>query len=1730
MDSHPKAGRRLSLRSLEDRLAPASLGDFIWSDDNASGLQDAGEAGIAGVVVRLINGGIEVATATTDAAGHYSFDTAGLTAGSGYWLQFTVPAGYALSPLDSGPDDADNDFYSDFAGDGWTDYIPLDPAVTDLSRDGGLVPAGGPGAGLVGDRVWRDDNENGVQDAGEPGIPGVTVHLAGSALSATTDENGYYSIDTSGLAAGNYYLQLAAVPTGYHLSPLDQGGNDFLDNDFYGAGWTDYITIDPSAADPSFDCGLISEAPPPASGLGDRVWRDDNGNGLQDPGEPGIEGVTVRLLDNGSPIATTITDATGLYTFDTTGLSGPNFAVQIDPPAGYSPSPADQGLDDGADSDFTGAVPTTAPLTLTPGASDANVDAGFVPVGPRVSVFDLGFWEGHTGSATATIAVGLDVAGTEPVTVDFATADGTATSPADYTATTGSVTFAPGETMKWVEVPILGDTLVEGFETFQVTLSNPQGGSIDRQTASVTIQDDDPEVSASIDSPAVVEGSTGGTVTFRVTLSRPSENIVGVAYTSSFNGPQALGAALPWGDFGPQNGNLVFAPGEVSKEITFDYYGDSFTEGDETFAVTIAPITGGLTIGTGTGVATILDDDPTTGTLSVTATAFGYATDAGANGSFEALAGGNQDSIPVARTGGQVERRGLFEFDVRPVVEGAVTYALLTLSPGPTPAAAVVAVGYAGDGALDLADATRAATDLAAFQHAGPADRRTLILDRAAVLALTGGSAWLGIRLQPTADGSVTVGTPIGSVTWAPALTFRTDVAPVPTIRVSDSEAAESVAPPSPNYATPFGVYLDVPTTIPVTVSYATADGTATAGADYLPRSGTVTFEPGEIRRVVNIPVVNDDVYELDEAVLLNLSDPSFGTIADPQGVGTIRNEDAAPVVRAAGLSVDEGNAGVTPATFTITRTGATAVPATVTYETRDAQARAGSDYAVASGTLTFGPGETSKTVTVDVLGDLVTEPNESFTFALVTATHATLAAGNATGTIRNDDAPPTVSVTGRTAAEGNAGTASLPFTVSLSNPSAFPVTVNYATANGTAIAGSDYTAASGTLTFAPGETTKTVPVVVTGDTLHEADEAFALTLSGPTNATLGTSTGAGTIANDDAAPAVSVAGDAVAEGDAGTAPLPFAITLSVASGLPVTVAYSTGGGTATAGSDYTAASGIVTFAPGETSKTIPVAVTGETDLEPDEPFTLTLSAPTNATLGTAAATGTIVNDDYPPAAVAGDDRTAAEGSAVAFDGSGSSDPDGDPLTFAWDFGDGATGTGVRPTHAYADDGDYTVTLTVSDGHGGTATDALVVTVTNVDPSVSLPASGSASEASALTAAGSFTDPGADTWTATVNYGDGTGDQPLALNLDRTFALNHTYADNGDYPVTVTVRDDDGATGTESFNVAVANVVPTAALTGATRGVRGQSLAFTASATDPSSVDRAAPFTYTVNWGNGSSQSVSGPATGANLSYTWAAGGTYTVSVTATDKDNGTSATATMTVTVVAAELQSGSLFVGGTNAGERITLRPANTSGGISVAVGGSTVGTFTPAAGGRIVIYAQGGNDTVELLSTRFGGTTYRIAQRSVLYGGTGNDLLDTRQTTGNGVLLGGDGADTQWGGTGRDILVGGLGADDVRGGDGEDVLIGGSTDHDADLTAWAVLQDEWSRTTVGYATRIDHLFGAVPGGLNGTTFLNASAMDNDGGSVDTLYGEGSTDWFVLWSGDRANDRKNGERMTSL
>jgi hypothetical protein len=199
---------------------------------------------------------------------------------------------------------------------------------------------------------------------------------------------------------------------------------------------------------------------------------------------------------------------------------------------------------------------------------------------------------------------------------------------------------------------------------------------------------------------------------------------------------------------------------------------------------------------------------------------------------------------------------------------------------------------------------------------------------------------------------------------------------------------------------------------------------------------------------------------------------------------------------------------------------------------------------------------------------------------------------------------------------------------VSLSEPSTQTVQVSYATANGTAVAGSDYVSTSGVVTFAPGITAQTVAVQVIGDLTFEPNETFFVTLTNPVNAVLGVTQGVGTILNDDAQPTISISDAKVVEGDSGITVAKFEVRLSNPSTQSIVVSFKTADKTALAGSDYIAASGKITFAPGVTSQTIAVSVLGDKLVEKDEIFVVDLSAPTGATIARGQGVGAIISDD----------------------------------------------------------------------------------------------------------------------------------------------------------------------------------------------------------------------------------------------------------------------------------------------------------------------------------------------------------------------------------------------------------------------------------------------------------------------------------------------------------------------
>jgi hypothetical protein len=663
-----------------------------------------------------------------------------------------------------------------------------------------------------------------------------------------------------------------------------------------------------------------------------------------------------------------------------------------------------------------------------------------------ISINDVSVIEGNSGTVNATFTISLSVADAAATSVNFATANGTASSASDYTATSGVATIPANATSTTVTVVVKGDTSVEANETFFVNLSNPTNTATIADAQGIgTIQNDDTRIS--IANVTVTEDSAGPGASFAVTLSAASALPVSVTYAT------ANGTAVAGADYTAAGATvLTFAPGETAKQIVIPITADTIDEDNETFSVNLTtPVNATLNNNKGTG--TIVDDDLPP-TISIT----------------------NQS-----------------------VVEG-----------------------------------NTGATSIMPF-----------------TIALSG------------ASGKV------------------------------------------------------------ITVKYQSADSTATAPADYtaLPLT-TLTFQPGTVSQNVNAIVKGDTLAEGNESFTINLSALTNATYASTQGVGTIVDDDAQPTISIANVTVAEPAAGTTTATFVVALSSASGQPITVNYTTADGTATAGLDYAAQSGTVTFAPGVTTQPIAITINSDQLVEPDETFSVNLSAPSNATILKGQAIGTITSTAGVPAVSVSGATVTEGANPNAT--FAVTLSAPSPTAVTVTYTVAGVTAIAGSDFQVpATLQLVFQPNTTSQTIVVPILDDVISEDSETFSVTLTGATGASVGSGTATGTILDNDPPPAISI--NDVQVSDAGGTPNAiFTVSLSAPSSRAITVAFQTTNGSAVAGQDYVAQTGTLTIPAGATSATISVPILSDTLVEGNETFTVNLGNPTNATLAKAAGTGTI--------------------------------------------------------------------------------------------------------------------------------------------------------------------------------------------------------------------------------------------------------------------------------------------------------------------------------------------------------------------------------------------------------------------------------------------------------------------------------------------------------------------------
>ena len=351
-----------------------SIGDFVWHDINANGIQDANEVGIANVTVKLLNAADNsvLATTTTDATGQYQFT--GLMQGD-YKVEFIKPDIYATFTVANQGNDTEKDSEVIDAATGQTTAITLTAGETKTGIDAGLVQAAS-----VGDVVWFDLNNNGLQDTDEPNVSNVEVKLTGTPFdgsvfveqSTTTDTDGKYLFNN--LLPGDYVVAFV-LTDGMSVTTADQGTNDNKDSDAAADGKAS-VSLASGQTNLSIDAGIL-----PAEVTG-RVWIDNNTQNGIDEGaanENGVIGVNVNLIDTatGNVVLSTTTGADGIYTF--TGVLPAEYIVEVVEPANMGFVAQDQGADDAVDSDVDPQNGRSTAFTVNSGDSVTDIDAGIEP-------------------------------------------------------------------------------------------------------------------------------------------------------------------------------------------------------------------------------------------------------------------------------------------------------------------------------------------------------------------------------------------------------------------------------------------------------------------------------------------------------------------------------------------------------------------------------------------------------------------------------------------------------------------------------------------------------------------------------------------------------------------------------------------------------------------------------------------------------------------------------------------------------------------------------------------------------------------------------------------------------------------------------------------------------------------------------------------------------------------------------------------------------------------------------------------------------------------------------------------------------------------------------------------------------------------------------------------------------------------------------------------------------
>ncbi|WP_345533642.1 Calx-beta domain-containing protein [Viridibacterium curvum] len=1089
---------------------------------------------------------------------------------------------------------------------------------------------------------------------------------------------------------------------------------------------------------------------------------------------------------------------------------------------------------------FTVTVPTTADTidepnetyTLTVGGTAGTGTINDDDAAPTVqSVSSPSTTEGNN----LVYTVALTNASSSTITFPFSFGAGTATSGTDYTASptfsngvtlaAGVLTIPAGVTSFTITVPTINDTTDEPDETVPITVGGVTGTGI-------ILDDDAAPTIATVTSNSATEASS---IVHTVTLSNASS--VATTYALSLGGGTATGggvdytSALTNASFSNgvtiSGGTITVPAGVTSFTVTVPTTADTIDEPNETYT---------LTVGAASGTGTINDDDAAPTIASVTSNS---ATEASnivhtvtlSNASSSATtytlsladvtATGGDTDYTSALTNASFSNGVTISGGTITVPAGVTSFTVTVPTTAdtidePNETYTLTVGGTAGTGTINDDDAaptvqsvsspsttegnnlvytvalTNASSSTITFPFSFGAGTATSGTDYTASPTFSNGvTLAAGVLTIPAGVTSFTITVPtINDTTDEPDETVPITVGGVTgTGTILDDDAAPTIASVTSNSATEASsivhtVTLSNASSVATTYALSLGGGTATGGGvDYTSAltnasfsngvtisGGTITVPAGVTSFTVTVPTTADTIDEPNETYTL--------TVGAASGTGTINDDDAAPTIQSVSSpSATEGSNLV----YTVALTNASSSSITFPFNFGTGTATSGTDYTasptfsngvtLAAGVLTIPAGVTSFTITVPTVSDTTDEPDETVPL--------TVGGVTGTGTILDDDAAPTIaSVSSNSATEAS----NIVHTVTLSNASSVATTYALSLGGGTATAGGvDYTSAltnaafsngvtisGGVITVPAGVTSFTVTVPTTADALDETNETYTLTV--------GSTSGTGTIVDDDPTPTVSITGPASVNEAAGTAT--YTVALSAASGQTVTVSYATSNGTATAGSDYSATTGTLTFPAGTTSLTVTVPITNDTTIESTENFTITLSAPSNATLGTASVTTSILDNDAPP--------------VLDLDANNSSTATG--ANYITSFTENTAGAGVSIADA---------DMTITDADSTVLTGATII-LTNRQTGDSL-------------------NLGTDIAGISVNANNLTGSVTITLSGSATLAQyiqriqNITFTNSSDAPsttprtITVQVTDDQGHTsnlGTTTVNVIAVNDPP----------------------------------------------------------------------------------------------------------------------------------------------------------------------------------------------------------------------------------------------------------------------------------------------------------------------------------